>query len=791
MKNKILIILLYCVFISENLLNANEFIIESAEVEILEKGNITNAKKGVKIISNDGIEISSNELIYNKKKNILRVFGDVKIKDKKNNIITEGEEYIYYKNIEKIESKGKTNSKIQDKYIIESLDLIYERNLSKIHSQNESNIIDQNNNNFFLDKFEFNIDSSILKAKDLSLLDNLNNQYYLSFAVVNLKENKFLGSDIFIDFEDNLFGNNENDPRLKANSLISEKNETKVYKGSFTTCKEDKDKEKCPPWAIYAEEIVHKKKERRIEYKNAWLKVYDKPVLYFPYFFHPDPTVKRQSGFLMPSFQSSNNFGTSLQIPYYKVISDRKDLTFSPRLFFDNASLIQTEYRQANKNSDLILDFSIFNDENSTKNHFFADISSKNQNKTLNFHIEKVTNDNYLKSQNIISSIKNDDSSLKSYFVYGSDNYNSSFDISFEVYEDLNKKKSDRFEYIFPNFKYEKKLYNDSKINGEMDFNSRGYKKMYETNIDESILVNDITYLSNPRISSNIDGLQTNYELLIRNLNSDSSNSDNFKSGLDQKLLSTLLLDYHLPLKKENEFYKNYLSPKLSLRYSPNETKNNSDLNKKLTYENIYAIDRIDDTAVEGGESLTAGFEYSSKNKKNENYYSLSIASIFRLDENPDLPKIHGISNKRSDLIGNFNLVPSKFFDLNYQFSLDKNLDNLNYNLIEADININNLVTSFEFLKEDNYLSQDSYLSNSTKFNFDENKSLSFGTSKNLDKNITNYYNIIYEYQNDCLTAAVEYNKNYYTDGDLKPEENLLFSIKIIPFGNIISPYIK
>ncbi len=786
MKNKIFIILLCFIFISGNFLNANEFIIESTEVKILEKGNITEAKKGVKIISNDGVEISSNELIYDKKKNILKIFGNVKIKDKKNNIFTEGEEYIYFKNIEKIISKGKTNSKIQDKYIIESLDLIYERNLSKIHSQNKSSIIDQNNNNFFFDKFEFNIENNILKAKDLSLFDNLNNQYYLSFAVVNLEENKFLGSDIFIDFKDDLFGNNENDPRLKANSLISEKNQTKVYKGNFTTCK--KNKEKCPQWAIYAEEIVHKKKEKKIEYKNAWLKIYDKPVLYFPYFFHPDPTVKRQSGFLMPSFQSSNNYGTSSQIPYYKVISDRKDLTFSPRLFFDNKALIQTEYRQANKNSDLILDFSVFADGNSTKNHFFADISSKNQNKTLDFHIENVSNAHYLKSQNINSSIKNDYSSLSSYFIYGSESYDSSLNISFEVYEDLNKKKSDRFEYIFPNFNYEKKLYTDSEINGEMNFNSRGYKKIYETNIDESILVNDIKYSSDTKINSNIDGLQTNYELLIRNLNSDSNNSNNFKSGGDQKLLSTLVLDYRLPLKKENEFYSNYLSPKLSFRYSPNETKNNSNLNKKLTYDNIYSIDRIDDTAVEGGESLTAGFEYLSKNKKNENFYSLSLTNIFRLNENPDLPKIYGISNKRSDLIGNFNFVPSKFFDFNYQFSLDKNLDGSNYNLIKTNININNFVTSFEFLEEDNYLSQNSYISNTTKFNFDNNKSLSFGTSKNLDKNITDYYNIIYEYQSDCLTAALEYNKNYYTDGDLKPEENLLFSIKIIPFGKISSP---
>ena len=131
---------------------------------------------------------------------------------------------------------------------------------------------------------------------------------------------------------------------------------------------------------------------------------------------------------------------------------------------------------------------------------------------------------------------------------------------------------------------------------------------------------------------------------------------------------------------------------------------------------------------------------------------------------------------------------PSKFFDLNYQFSLDKNLNRSNYNLIKTNININNFVTSFEFLEEDNYLNQNSYLTNNTKFNFYSNNSIAFETSKNLDQNITNYYNLIYEYENDCLTAAIEYNKSYYTDGDLKPEENIMFLIKIIPFGKISAP---
>ena len=54
-----------------------------------------------------------------------------------------------------------------------------------------------------------------------------------------------------------------------------------------------------------SEEITHNKKVKLIDYKNAWLKIYDVPIMYFPKFFHPDPTVKRQSGFLAPTFSDS------------------------------------------------------------------------------------------------------------------------------------------------------------------------------------------------------------------------------------------------------------------------------------------------------------------------------------------------------------------------------------------------------------------------------------------------------------------------------------------------------
>ena len=821
MKNKILNFLIVFLIFCNLTANAEDFVIESSEIKVLDKGNVTRATGGVKITSNDGVEITGRELIYDKKKSILKIFGNVILNDKKNNIITEGEEYIYLKNEEKIKifgnvilndkknniitegeeyiylrnegkilSVGKSTSNIKNTYYLKGNDLIYERKKSEIYSQEKSEIKDVNNNIFTTDQFKFDIKNSTLKARNLSLLDNENNEYNLNFAIVNLKEKKFLGSDIFIDFNDSIFGNNKNNPRLHANSLISEKNETKLYKGNFTTCNQEKDK--CPPWAIYAEEVIHKKKEKKIEYKKAWLKIYDKPVLYFPYFFHPDPTVKRQSGFLMPTFQNSNNSGASLQIPYYKVISDRKDVTFFPRLFFDNEILLQTEYRQANKNSDLILDFSLNNNDSSIKRHFFVDLESNKENKEINFHLETVSNDTYLKENNIQSSINNDVSLLYSYLNYSSNKTDSSLEISFETYEDLNKGKTDRFEYIFPNFDYEKNLNSDDlSAKGELIFNTRGFNKNYNTNSDETVLINELQYFSFSSISSYIDGLQNNYKLLLRNLNSNTQNSTNFRDGDDQQLLSTIIFESNLPLKKTNQKFDSYLTPKFSARYSPNSTKNNSNSNQTITYENIFSLDRIDDSAVEGGESLTLGIEYSSKHKTGNDFFNLSFANILRLNENPDLPKIHGISNKRSDIIGKFDFIPSKFFDLSYQFSLDKKLESSNYDLIKANFNINNFVTSFEYLEEDNYLNESSYIKNESKLKFTENYSIGFSTSKNLDQNITDYYNLIYEYENDCLTAAIEYNKSYYSDGSLKPDENILFSIKIIPFGKINSPSIN
>jgi LPS-assembly protein len=69
--------------------------------------------------------------------------------------------------------------------------------------------------------------------------------------------------------------------------------------------------------------------------------------------------------------------------------------------------------------------------------------------------------------------------------------------------------------------------------------------------------------------------------------------------------------------------------------------------------------------------------------------------------------------------------------------------------------------------------------------------SIGFNTRSNKETSLTEYYNLIYQYKNDCLIAAVEYNKDYYSDRALKADENIFFKLTIIPFGETSSPNLR
>ena len=168
--------------------------------------------------------------------------------------------------------------------------------------------------------------------------------------------------------------------------------------------------------ATFSKKIQHNKSKQIINYENALLKVYDVPVMYFPKFFHPDPTVKRKSGFLIPTIKNSPNSDNFLNVPYFLAIAENKDATFSPRLYADEKILLQTEYRQANLKSDHFLDLSFFNEKSeNSKTHFFynylANLNFNNfDNAELNLDIQQTSNDTYLRANKLKTQLNVDNS---------------------------------------------------------------------------------------------------------------------------------------------------------------------------------------------------------------------------------------------------------------------------------------------------------------------------------------------------------------------------------------------
>ena len=859
MKNKIFkfafIIFFLIVPVSSN--SQEQFNFDITQIDILQNGNkFVGTKRGT-ITSNNGIEINADEFEYDKKLNVLKARGNVQIIDEINNyeifsqniIYEKNNDFIYtnkkskaldtkrgiemnaeifeynilkniitgknnatlenklddykvssnfisyLKNQNKIFTKGKTFANIYSKYKFSSENVVLLTDLMELISENKTTVTD-NTNLYKVGKFSYLINEELLKGTDMLINTNYNlptsDKFYFKTAVVDFKDQSFYGTDPTIKVQKDIFDDIDNDPRIIGISATSDKDRSKISKGVFTSCKQN---DNCTPWSIKAREIIHDKNKREIFYNNAVLKIYDFPVLYFPKFFHPDPTVDRRSGFLKPQLNNSNVLGNSFSIPYYSVLAQNKDLTTIPFIFENNLQMVQNEYREINKNSNLYANFGFVNNYKSTLNNKKNSIFNLFANYDLNLDlenysysnlflsIEKVTNDTFLKvfdthfQDNILK--PKDYDNLKNEIKISLTNENYSLKSGLITYENLQKINSDRYEYIFPYYDYNTKI-NYSFFGGEINFSSSGSNIVNNTNQLKSNINNNINYNSREFTSS--DGVQSFFSINTKNLNTVGKNNSEYKSSPQIEILNELNYNLSYPLLKQNEYNINYLTPKALLKINPSDMKNYSTLDRVVNVNNIFNHNRLGLDSFESGRSLTLGLDFKKENSENLNkFFEIKLASVFRDKEENFMPKKSTLNKKNSNLFGSINNNFSDFFNINYNFAINNNYNSIEYSNLSTRFNMNNFTTEFDLLKENGEMGNSNFIENNTSYRFDDQNFITFKTRRNRKLNLTEYYDLVYEYRNDCLSAGIKYNKTYYEDRDLKPSENLFFTISLIP----------
>lgn len=142
----------------------------------------------------------------------------------------------------------------------------------------------------------------------------------------------------------------ENTPRQTLSDI------SRVVYSSCNLC--ERDPSAPPLWQVRARTATQDTAAQRIAYRDARLEVYGVPVLYTPFFSHPDPQSPRGSGFLFPTVGSTRFLGGFIQTPYYWAIDEQSDLTVTPLFSTSQTPNVGAEYRRRFNSGDIQAQFS-------------------------------------------------------------------------------------------------------------------------------------------------------------------------------------------------------------------------------------------------------------------------------------------------------------------------------------------------------------------------------------------------------------------------------------------------
>lgn len=735
-------------------------------------------------------QLKANKLSYNDKKSIITAAGKAEAWDNQNRKIY-ADKIVYNKKDQKILAYG--NSKfVHEKILITAREFNYNLNEKKIEAQYDVVLKDQNNNIYNLKKATF------FELKKISFGENV-------FAKIND------GSSFKADF-------------IKTDHIKG----LSFYNNSYyTTCKKINNdaNEYCPSWSLNSKKIIHDKELKKVIHKNSVIRIKKIPIFYTPYFSHPDPTVKRQSGFLTPAVKTVSNLGKTLKLPYFFAIDDDKDLTVTPIYYFQQKNMLNTSYRQAIKNGFLQVETSYSGGYKNTetnnnlygsRNYFFLKYE-KNLEKnnfsdsSVKFNLQRVSQKNYLRVNNLKTKLFDSDQRiLNNNINYLKISNNKKIEVRSSILENLdetNDKK--KYTYILPEVTYS--AYNKINKDFNIKFSSISSAKKY-LDTQEQVKITNIASINSKQYVNKF-GIGSRYTFELLNTNVHNNNVENEKENYNLKNYFTIIADNSLPLLKKNFETKvtHVLTPRIYAKYTSGNSINSNNTSKILEINDIFSINRSNNiTKPETGLSFGHGIDYSYKKQKIDN--SMKIKSQFGLGQviktkrDDNMPAQSSLQNISSDFVGfaNYSFFGKKniffdeselnqsfqqnYFNFGYKFTLNNDFKKLLRNEIDINTIYESYSVKFNFDEKNSYIGSDRFLTGQISKYLDQNYFFYFSNTRNLITNGTKNQKLSFNYEDDCLLTSIAINRDFYNDEEINSNKSIFFNIVFKPFGDSIAP---
>ena len=288
------------------LLSADEIDYEEKTDQVIATGN-------VEVVNGSRI-LRAHKIIYNRKTGKMAAFGNVSLKE------------------------SETVRQIPDHALSYSQEFLNHQDLTILSLRQNGNLM---SNPLNLPDLQQQIRPD-LSEKEAGVGLLLRPDYNISFATHAEFSNDF--QDGFIEEVKMLMAD---DARLAAQSARRIQGRRIVFRQAvYSPCHVcGKNPLKPPLWQLKADKVIHSTEDQVIIYHHARLEMGGIPVMYLPYFRHADPTVKRKTGFLMPTYAAISDLGTIASVPFYYVIAPNRDLTLVPIITSKQGPVMVAEYR--------------------------------------------------------------------------------------------------------------------------------------------------------------------------------------------------------------------------------------------------------------------------------------------------------------------------------------------------------------------------------------------------------------------------------------------------------------
>ncbi|MDB5396072.1 MAG: ostA [Rhodospirillales bacterium] len=594
--------------------------------------------------------------------------------------------------------------------------------------------------------------------------------------------------------------------RMAGREAEKDGNVTTIHRGIYSPCELCKDDPTQPPtWQIKAVKVIHDTETKRIYYHDATFQIDGLPILWTPYFSTYDPSVKRASGILsvLPGYRSQ--LGGYLKVNYYVDIAPDIDAVLEAAYFTHQGPLIGGQYRERFSTGQIQLSGSITEsnirqypnntpnpDEKTVRGHIFGngefDLSD---NWRAGFEFARSLDNIYVLKYGY-SSLQVLPTHLFTEGFYGRDYINASLYSFQDLRANINSNQPVALPYITYSF------FGDP---GEMlggRWADSGSILALQRSPGESVerftnnaswsrkLISDIGLVTTLNASAETDYYWTQSPAPdpVTGLNTVKRSTGRF---FPQAYAVT-----SYPLERPIGYANLIVEPIVSVVASPTYTNDsaipNEDSNDiQLDQANLFSGNRFPGVdRFEGGSRVTYGVKTGLYNL-GTGYTTLFLGQSYRVSGNNPYPPNSGLQTRFSDFVGEFEMVPGRYFDIDYRFEFSNNfqtdrLQEVNFRIGPDNIGVYGTYLFAGQVSVPNFVATErNELTMSAYYKFDKNWSVTAGETAELSHpRAVLRYSLSAGYSDDCssFTLNISHDQTLLVGGTSGTSVQLVFSLK-------------